>query len=250
MHKLSAPIYFPITLSVKGVKELCDSSCSGKNTSLPQNWTLPGRRIEVQWNSCESQLVKCPTLCTYGSQALQPVSTSTLRSAKCLIKFLVRFFSCTQCRIRRPGKGTCPNEQPLAVLYCGELKAFGSALGLRCCLNHSISTWITQAGKASELPRELKALAYLTWKTLNMAKFEKKNKAPSKFPERNPLNLLPSSSQIAKDSESIYYRLRPQHYIMIYSGARNNTMFEVSAGLTLLAQEHMVLVPSETWGTS
>lgn len=83
-----------------------------------------------------------------------------------------------------------------------------------------------------------------------MAKFEKKNKAPSKFPERNPLNLLPSSSQIAKDSESIYYRLRPQHYIMIYSGARNNTMFEVSAGLTLLAQEHMVLVPSETWGTS
>lgn len=174
MHKLSAPIYFPITLSVKGVKELCDSSCSGKNTSLPQNWTLPGRRIEVQWNSCESQLVKCPTLCTYGSQALQPVSTSTLRSAKCLIKFLVRFFSCTKCRIRRPGKGTCPNEQPLAVLYCGELKAFGSALGLRCCLNHSISTWITQAGKASELPRELKALAHLTWKTLNMAKIEKK----------------------------------------------------------------------------
>ena len=104
----------------------------------------------------------------YGSQTLQPVSTSTLRSAKCLIKFSVRFFSCTQCRIRRPGKGTCPNGQPQAVLTAhGELKAFGSALGLRfCCLNHSISTWITHmAGKASELSRELIALAHLTWNT-------------------------------------------------------------------------------------
>ena len=141
---------------------LADASKSN-GTVVSHNW----------WN--------VPPLCTYGSQALQPVSTSTLRSAKCLIKFLVRFFSCTQCRIRRPGKGTCPNEQPLAVLYCGELKAFGSALGLRCCLNHSISTWITQAGKASELPRELKALAYLTWKTLNMANFEKKIKRHQSF---------------------------------------------------------------------
>lgn len=108
--------------------------------------------------TCESQLVKCPTLCTYGSQALQPVSTSTLRSAKCLIKFLVRLFSCTQCRIRRPGKGTCPNEQPLAVLYCGELKAFGSALALGFeVLFESQHFYLNYPGNASELPRELKA---------------------------------------------------------------------------------------------
>ena len=153
-------------------------------------------------------------------------------------------------------KGNMPKWAATSSALLWRIEGFRQCLGFEV-LFESQHFYLNYPGRQGlrTAPR-IESIGPSDLKDIEHGKIWKKNKAPSKFPEWNPLNLLPSSSQIAKDSESIYYRLRPQYryiyiyYIMIYSGARNNTMFEVSAGLTLLAQEHMVLVPSETWGTS
>ena len=108
-------------------------------------------------------------------------------------------------------KGNMPKWAATSSALLWRIEGFRQCLGFEV-LFESQHFYLNYPGRQGlrTAPR-IESIGPSDLKDIEHGKIWKKNKAPSKFPERNPLNLLPSSSQIAKDSESIYYRLRPQH---------------------------------------